>query len=113
MRNCWQQLIGLTTGHRVIEERIRQSLPFGLFRDSWQIGFARVVTDGGSVFWLRDVVVDRDHRVQGLGKMFLDFAFREHTFRGRGTLITRDAHQLYDQNGYQTDKEHFMVRSGK
>lgn len=56
MRNCWQQLIGLTTGHRVIEERIRQSLPFGLFRDSWQIGFARVVTTGsaysGYATWL-------------------------------------------------------------
>lgn len=96
-----------------IEESIRRSLPFGLFRGSRQIGFARVVTDGVSVFWLCDVVIHKDHRGQGLGKMFLDFVLREHTYRGLGILITQDAHRLYEGYGYQTDKEHFMVRSGK
>jgi len=79
-----------------IEESIRRSLPFGLFRGSRQIGFARVVTDGVSVFWLCDVVIRKDHRGQGVG-----------------ILITQDAHWLYEGYGYQTDKEHFMVRSGK
>src|SRR5437763_5993176 len=39
----------------VIRRSIEHSLPFGLYTDARQIGFARVVTDYATFAWLADV----------------------------------------------------------
>jgi GNAT superfamily N-acetyltransferase len=87
----------------VIEESIRTSLCFGAYEKAGrrQVGFARVVTDGATFSWLCDVVVDRDHRKRGLGKILVSSVV-EHP-RVRGTMIllgTRDAHGLYEKFGF-------------
>lgn len=94
-----------------MEESIEKSLCFGLFSDSGQIGFARVVTDDVSVYWLCDVVIHEEYRGQGLGKIFLDFILKDHTYRGLGILITEDAHHLYERYGFERNREHFMMKS--
>ena len=39
----------------MVERSIRNSLPFGVYKGSTQIGFARVVTDYATFAWLADV----------------------------------------------------------
>ena len=54
---------------QVIEESLRHSLCFGLYRKTTgeQVGFARVVTDQATVSWVCDVLIDERFRGQGLG----------------------------------------------
>ena len=52
----------------VVEKSIKNSLCFGLFCESRQIGFARLVTDRATFAWLADVFVIDAYRGQGLGK---------------------------------------------
>jgi len=93
-----------------IESSMHQSHCFGLFKESQQVGFARIVTDGVSVYWLCDVVIHINHRGKGLGKVFLDFILKDHMYSGLGILMTRDAHDLYEQYGYQINKDNFMMK---
>ena len=86
----------------VIEESIRNSVCLGLYNGERQIGFARAVTDSCTFAWICDVMVHKDYRGAGLGKLLMrcleehpDVApCRQHLLR------TRDAHGLYEQFGY-------------
>ena len=80
-----------------------ESLCFGVYgADGMQIGFMRVVTDGAIFSWLCDVIVDKDHRGNGLGKWMMDVIVDHprirHTNMGLGT---RDAHGLYEKYGFE------------
>ena len=44
-----------------VQLTIANSLPFGLYRGSQQIGFARVVTDYATFAWLADVFVLKEN----------------------------------------------------
>ena len=83
---------------------------FAAFADDRMVAFARVVTDGVSVYWLCDVVVDPDFRGQGIGKAMLDFVLEDHSWKGLGILITEDAHALYQRYGYQRNRNEFMMK---
>jgi len=88
----------------VIEESLRHSLCFGLYRKvtSEQVGFARVVTDQSTVSWVCDVVIDERFRGQGLGKWLVACVISHPHVRGTTSLLgTRDAHGLYEKFGYQ------------
>src|SRR5215210_7672455 len=50
-----------------VERSVENSLPFGLYRDGRQVGFARVVTDYATFAWLADVFVLDAERGRGLG----------------------------------------------
>jgi GNAT superfamily N-acetyltransferase len=85
-----------------LETAIDNSLPFGLYRDSSQVGFARVVSDFSTFAYLADVYVEETHRGQGLSKLLLA-AITDHPDLGRirrWMLGTRDAHTLYAQFGF-------------
>jgi GNAT superfamily N-acetyltransferase len=68
------------------------------------MGFARVVTDYGVLYYLCDVVVDENYRGQGLGKVLVE-AIIEHEKLADllGLLATKDAHSLYEKFGFQRD----------
>ncbi len=85
-----------------IEESIRNSLCFGLYKEGRQIGFARVVTDKVTFAWICDVIVHTDQRGTGLGKWLME-CLEEHPDVkdvSQQLLRTRDAHGLYEQFGY-------------
>jgi GNAT superfamily N-acetyltransferase len=87
----------------IIEKSMQKSDCFGVFlEDSGeQVGFARVVTDDTTFFWLCDVVVDEKYRGQGAGKMIVDAVFNDEKYNVmNGLLRTRDAHDLYDKFGF-------------
>ena len=74
-------------------------------------GFARVISDCATTFYLCDVVVDPDCRGQGLGKALLGHIFSQPEYKGlRGFLITRDAHSFYRPFGFDNIGEQGMMR---
>ncbi|MEW5785961.1 MAG: GNAT family N-acetyltransferase [Bacillota bacterium] len=95
----------------VIEQSIERSLCFGVYHDRKQIGFARVVTDWATIYWIGDVFVLEEYRGLGIGKKLIDTitGYEELKFL-KGILATADAHQLYEQFGFVREPDKFMVR---
>ena len=52
----------------IIARSIENSLCFGVFEGSRQVGFARVVTDYATFGWIGDVFILESHRKRGLSK---------------------------------------------
>ena len=78
------------------------SLCFGLFDDSRQIGFARVITDRATYAYLCDVYVLEEYQGRGLGTWLMRELMTHPDLQGlrRFGLVTRDAHGLYEKLGF-------------
>lgn len=101
-----------------VERAIEHSLCFGVYDKSIarttkttppqhsalpsQVGFARVVTDYASFAYLCDVFVLESHRGRGLSKRLMHEVMAYPSLQGlrRFSLMTRDAHGLYEQFGF-------------
>jgi GNAT superfamily N-acetyltransferase len=86
-----------------VEKSIRNSLCFGVYESASgrQLAFARVVTDGATFSWICDVIVDKDCRGRGLGKMLMESVANHPVVSGTMCLLaTRDAHGLYERHGF-------------
>ena len=81
---------------------IEHSLPFGLYQEERQIGFARAITDYATFAYLADVYVEEPYRERGLAKFLLDSVLRHPRLQSlrRWILGTADAHSLYEQFGF-------------
>lgn len=97
-QSYWSPGIPLATVARAIEN----SLCFGLYHESGQIGFARVVSDYATFAYLCDVYVLEAHRGQGLSKWMMHCVMQHPQLQGlrRFMLATLDAHGLYQQFGF-------------
>jgi GNAT superfamily N-acetyltransferase len=86
----------------LVRRSIENSLPFGVFRESEQVGFGRVVTDYATFAWIADVFILEQHRGQGLSKWLLEVMVNHPQLQGfrRWVLATRDAHGLYRRYGF-------------
>jgi GNAT superfamily N-acetyltransferase len=86
-----------------IARAVENSLPFGLYRDGRQVGFARVVSDWATFGWLADVYVLPGDRRRGLGKALVQTALEHPAVRDlpRVMLATADAHALYERYGFE------------
>ena len=85
------------------ERAFAGSLPFGVYHQQQQIGFARLVTDYTRFGWLCDVMIDENWRGHGLGS-WLATCVRAHPELStvhRWMLSTNDAHQLYQRLGWR------------
>ena len=85
----------------VVEKSIANSLCFGLYEHSKQIGFARLVTDRATFAYLADVFVLTEYLGHSLSKWLMQtiHAHPELQTLRRWVLGTRDAHGLYEQFG--------------
>ncbi len=88
---------------RVVEKCIAGSICFGVYRGRAQVGFARVVTDGATFGYLADVFILEEFRGRGLSKRLMDAVMAHPGLENlrRFTLVTRDAHSLYERYGFQ------------
>jgi GNAT superfamily N-acetyltransferase len=86
----------------VVERAIEGSLCFGVYCQSAQVGFARVITDRATFAYLADVFVLKPHRGKGLSKRLLEVITAHPDLQGlrRFMLATADAHSLYKQFGF-------------
>jgi len=78
------------------------SLCFGLYHGTTQVGFARVITDLATYGYLSDVVIDQSCRGQGLGKWLIEciLAHPDLQHLRRLALLTRDSPDLYAGFGF-------------
>ena len=56
----------------VVRRSVENSLVFGMYRGSKQVGFARVITDRATFAHLADVFVLEEHRGLDLGKWLVE-----------------------------------------
>ncbi len=86
----------------VVEKAVNNSLCFGLYHSSEQVGFGRAVTDQATFAYLADVFVVPAYRGRGLGKWLVSCVLAHPELQGlrRWILATLDAHGLYEQNGF-------------
>lgn len=68
-----------------------------------QIGYARIVTDGGTFAWLADVIVDPAHRGRGLGRALIDGVLADLEPLGLRRIVLKasdDGRPLYERAGW-------------
>lgn len=91
----------------LVHKSIANSLCFGVYKESRQIGFARWVTDGATFAHLADVYIEEEFRGIGLSKKLLSLMLFHEELQGlrRYQLATRDAQGLYRQFGFRPLEE--------
>lgn len=98
--------------YNVIEKSIKHSECICVYDNDLIIGFARIVTDYSTVFWLADVIVDSKYRGRGIGKYMLDYISNLEYFKPlKGILATRDAFALYEKYGFHKEAEKYMSKN--
>ena len=103
--------------HRSTEQigkSMHNSSCYGVFTDAEQklIGFARVISDYATTYYLCDVVIDPEYRHRGLGKALVLHIVSLPEYAGlRGLLLTRDAHGLYEKYGFETVNGRAMAKA--
>jgi GNAT superfamily N-acetyltransferase len=86
-----------------VERAIQNSLCFGVYHRTVQVGFARVVTDKSTFALLADLFILEAHRGKGLSKWLMQCVIEHEDLQGlrRLLLLTSDAHGLYRQFGFK------------
>ncbi|MDA8130141.1 MAG: GNAT family N-acetyltransferase [Elusimicrobia bacterium] len=91
----------------LVKKAAQASLCFGVYhkagKDTVQVGYARLVTDGCTFAWLCDVYIEPEFRGLGLAKTLMSAVMAHPSSRGlrRICLATKDAHSLYKQFGFE------------
>jgi GNAT superfamily N-acetyltransferase len=63
------------------------------------------------MYWLCDVFIDEEYRGKGIGKQLVECLTTSVELKNLlGVLGTKDAHELYEQFGFASDKERMMRR---
>ncbi|OPA73719.1 GNAT family N-acetyltransferase [Paenibacillus selenitireducens] len=95
----------------IIERSIQGSVCYGVYDQGKQVGFARIVTDEATMYYLCDVFIDEAYRGLGIGKKLVEVITESERFRNlNGILGTADAHELYEQYHFVRDANRFMRR---
>lgn len=97
----------------VVIKAAKGSICFGVYNEkNIQVGYARVITDKATFGWLCDVYIEPEHRGKGLSKRLMKEVLAHPDLKGlrRIGLATKDAHQLYEQFGFEVSKtpQNFM-----
>jgi GNAT superfamily N-acetyltransferase len=94
-----------------IKKSIENSLCYGVYYGGKQVGFARVVTDWATMYYLCDVFIDEEYRGQGIGKKLIEEIVSSEDLKNLfGYLGTKDAHTLYEQYDFIREPEKVMTR---
>lgn len=99
-RSYWAEHIPF----EMVERSIRHSMPFGVYEPRGaMVGFARVITDRATFAYIGDVYILEGHRGRGLSKALMRCMLSHPELQGlrRWMLMTRDAHGLYRQFGFE------------
>lgn len=97
-----------------IEKAMWNSSCYGVYLEDEKklVGFARVVSDYATMFYLCDVIIDTEYQHKGLGTALVSYIESLPRYSTlRKFLITRDAHALYRKFGYETVDGRVMVKA--
>jgi GNAT superfamily N-acetyltransferase len=86
----------------IVDRSIDNSLCFGVYEGTEQVGFARVITDFATFAYIGDVFIVETRRGEGLGVWLMKVIMAYPDLRNlrRWMLVTRDAHGLYRKLGF-------------
>ncbi|MFW2488268.1 GNAT family N-acetyltransferase [Clostridium chromiireducens] len=94
-----------------ILKSMENSVCYGAYYDDVQVGFARVITDYATNFYICDVIIDEKFQRKGLGKKLIKEICDDNSSKSLlGLLITEDAHKLYEKFGFEKDSTSFMCK---
>lgn len=96
-----------------VQKSMDHSRCYGVYLEEERrlVGFARVISDFATTYYLCDVIIDLQYQHRGLGEALVSYIENLPEYQGlRGVLITRDAHGLYEKFGYQTLNGRAMVK---
>lgn len=96
-----------------VSKSVANSSCYGVYLDDEKklIGFARVISDYATTYYLCDVIIDTEYQHKGFGSALVSYIEALPVYEGlRGILITRDAHSLYKKYGYQVLNGRAMVK---
>jgi GNAT superfamily N-acetyltransferase len=97
-----------------IIKSIENSICIGIYFKERMVGFARIITDNATVYWLCDVIIDEEFRGKGLGKKLIEIITNMEELKGVvGLLATRDAHKLYEKYGFAGEPENKYMKRKK
>ena len=97
-----------------IEKSMRNSSCYGVYLDEEKklVGFARVISDDATTYYLCDVVIDPAYRGRGFGKALVSHIVSMPEYAGlRGLLLTKDSHGLYEQFGFEAVNGRAMIKA--
>ena len=99
---------------QTMQKAVDNSLCFGIFLGPRMVGFARVVTDYATMYYLCDVFINPADQGKGLGRNLIEAVLNAPELSGLyGMLLTRDAHRLYRKFGFTNEEEalkKFMIK---
>ena len=102
-----------TRSLETIEKSMRNSSCYGVYLDEGKklVGFARVISDDATTYYLCDVVIDPAYRGRGFGKALVSHIVSLPEYAGlRGLLLTKDAHGLYEKFGFEAVSGRAMIK---
>ncbi|NJO92382.1 MAG: GNAT family N-acetyltransferase [Chloroflexia bacterium] len=93
--------------YNIVARSIENSMCIGAFtRVRNQAGFARVVTDLSTTYYICDLFVLPEYQGNGLGKAMVEFIIKHPSLKSlSGLLLTADAHGLYEKYGFENSEE--------
>ena len=97
-----------------VEKSMHKSACYGVYLDDEKklVGFARVISDYATTYYLCDVVIDEAYRHKGFGKALIAHIVSLPEYANlRGLLLTKDAHGLYAHYGFETVNGRAMVKA--
>ncbi|MCR4567686.1 MAG: GNAT family N-acetyltransferase [Pseudobutyrivibrio sp.] len=97
----------------LVSKAMSNSDCYGLFLDNKDelVGFARVISDHATMYYLCDVIIDANYRSMGLGKALVSYIESSPRYEGlSGLLKTKDAQGLYQKYGYEVANNRAMIK---
>lgn len=93
--------------YNIVARSIDNSMCIGAFtRVRNQAGFARVVTDLSTTYYICDLFVLPEYQGNGIGKAMVEFIISHPSLKSlSGLLLTADAHGLYEKYGFENSEE--------
>ena len=96
-----------------VSKSVTNSSCYGVYLEEEEklVGFARVISDYATTYYLCDVIIDTEYQHKGYGTALVSYIETRPEYKGlRGMLITRDAHSLYEKFGYTVLNDRVMVK---
>lgn len=97
-----------------IEKSIKNSKCYGLYVSGVEnlVGFARIISDYATNYYLCDVIIDEEYRHKGLGNALVSHIVSAPELEGlRGILVTKDAQTLYSKYGFEVVNDRAMFKA--
>lgn len=90
---------------------LQNCINFGVYYETTQIGFARVLTDHTVFAYIMDVFIIEDYRGNGFSKQLIKTVTEHPDLRlvKKWMLLTKDAHGLYKKFGFESYPDPSMV----